>query len=292
MTGVRRLLHCVAIFALLAISSCSRSSPSKPDHPRLTAGVTLRDVTFHSAALNRDMTYRVILPTNVPAGGKRPAIYLLHGGGENYQAWSNDSDVARFAEKGLILVMPEGNSSYYTNSADHPQDRYEDYIINDLIADAESRFPIAPGRENRAIIGNSMGGFGAVKLALKRPDLFAFAAGLSPALDVPSRPFSVKRVDQWRRHGSIFGAWGSQTRHGNDPYILARSADPAKVPYIYLSCGDKEGLLAANRKFAGLLEQRHFRYEFRVAHGGHDWNQWNAQLGGVFERMQQIKLEP
>ena len=64
-------------------------------------------------------------------------LYLLHGGGGGFRDWSNYSDVAGYAERGLILVMPEGNSSYYTNSADRPQDRYEDYIVHDLIADVE-----------------------------------------------------------------------------------------------------------------------------------------------------------
>lgn len=273
---------------LVLLASCSRKKEdAPPDHPRLTSGVVMRDVTFHSAALNRDMTYRVVLPARVAANQKLPVVYLLHGGGEGFRSWSNDSDVARFSEprfseQGLILVMPEGHSSYYTNSADHPQERYEDYIVHDLIADVESKFPAASGRPNRAIMGVSMGGFGAVNMALKHPDLFFFAAGVSPAIDVPSRPFSIKRVEQWRHHSSIFGPWRSQTRRDNDPFVLAKAADPSKTPYLYLSCGDKEGLLPANRKFAALLEQRHLRYEFHVNPGGHDWNQWNAHLDRIF----------
>ncbi|MBZ5532869.1 MAG: esterase family protein [Acidobacteriia bacterium] len=277
----------LSLIALALLVCCTKNASSPPDHPRLTPGVIMRDVTFHNAALNRDMPYRVILPAKISSGQKLPVVYLLHGGGEGFRSWSNDSDVARFAEphfaeRGLILVMPEGHSSYYTNSADHQQERYEDYIVHDLIADVESKFPAAPGRASRAIIGVSMGGFGAVNMALKHPDLFFFAAGVSPAIDVPSRPFSIKRVDQWRHHSSIFGPWGSQTRRDNDPFVLARSAEPAKVPYLYLSCGDKEGLLPANRKFALLLDPRHLRYEFHVNPGGHDWNQWNAHLDRIF----------
>src|SRR5260370_33386674 len=187
------------------------------------------DITFHSAALNRDMQYRVILPASVAAGQKLPVIYLLHGGGAGFPGWSNCSGAARYAEHTVILGMPEGNSSYYTNSAERPQDRYEDYIVTDLIADVESKFPVASGRSNRAIVGVSMGGFGAVKLALRHPELFVFAAGISPAVDVPSRPFSIKRIQQWRFHSSIFGPWGSQTRRDNDPFVLARVRRLARV---------------------------------------------------------------
>lgn len=201
----------------------------------------MRDVTFRSAALNRDMRYRVVLSASIAAGAKLPVVYLLHGGGGNFRDWSNDSDVAAFAERGLILVMPEGDDSYYMNAAERPQDRYEDYIVNDLIADVESKFPVAAGRANRAIVGVSMGGFGAIKLALSHPDLFVFAGGISPAIDVPSRPFSIKRISQWQHHRSIFGPWGSRTRREGDPFVLARSVDPGKVPYLFLTCGDRKG---------------------------------------------------
>ena len=222
------------LFAALTVVSCGKSRREEPpDHPRLTPGVKMIDVTFHSAALDRDMQYRTILPANVAGDQKFPVLYLLHGGGGGFHDWSNYSDVAQYAGAGLILIMPEGHSSYYMNSAEHPQERYEDYIVHDLIEDAERRFPVAGGRSNRAIAGLSMGGFGAIVLALKHPDLFVFAGGLSSALDVPGRPFSIRRYDQWRHHKSIFGAWGSQSRHDNDPLVLARSTDPAKVPIFF-----------------------------------------------------------
>jgi putative tributyrin esterase len=231
------------------------------------------------------MPYRIIFPENIPPGARFPVLYLLHGGGGNFHDWSNYSDVSRFAEKGLILVMPEGESSYYTNAAERPQDRFEDYIATDLIADVEQRFPAAPGRANRAIMGISMGGFGAVNLALKHPNLFVFAAGLSSALDVPSRPFSIKRVGQYRQHAAIFGPWKSEHRRANDPFVLARSADASKTPYLYLTCGEQEGLLPTNRQFAALLTVRKIPSEFHSGPGAHDWNQWNRRLENAFQAL-------
>lgn len=281
-TSSARAALCLA----LSLTACNhqKSSPT-PAFPRLSPDVILRDVTFHSGALSRDMPYRVFLPASVAAGKKLPVIFLLHGGGGGFRDWSNYSDVARFAQRGVILVMPEGESSYYTNAADRPQDRFEDYIANDLIAEVEQKFPAATGRANRAIMGVSMGGFGAVNLALKHPDLFAFAAGISSAIDVPSRPFSIKRIGQWRQHAAIFGPWKSEHRRGNDPFVLARSLDGARAPYFYLTCGEQEGLLPANKQFAALLQQRHFASEFHPGPGGHNWNQWNGRLEGVFEAL-------
>ena len=280
-----RLLKSPYAFCLCLVFTlgCRRNQDSQfIDHPRLTPNVSLRDVVFRSAALGRDMQYRAISPLR-PVGHKLPVVYLLHGGGGGFRDWSNYSDVTRFAESGMLLVMPEGESSYYTNAVDPPQDRFEDYITNDLIADVESRFPVATGRANRAIIGISMGGFGAVKITLRHPDLFAFVGGISSAIDVPRRPFSIKRLQQSRHYNSVFGSAGSQTRRENDPFLLARAADPEAAPYFFLTCGEQEGLLPANREFASLLAQRHFHYEFHTVRGGHDWNQWNAWLPAVFQ---------
>ncbi len=275
----------VLALSLCALTGCRKSESPFVDRPRLTANVVLRDITFPSKALHRDMTYRVILPARLASGQKLSVIYLLHGGGGGYRDWSNYSDVARFAESGLLLVMPEGASSYYVNAVDPPQDRYEDYIVEDLIADVGGRFPVASGRANRAIIGVSMGGFGAVNLALHHPERFAFVGGLSSALDVPRRAFTVRRLGQSRHYRAIFGASDSATRRDNDPFLRARSADPGAEPYFFLTCGEQEGLLPANREFATLLGTRHFKYEFHTTRGGHDWNQWNAWLSTLFQSL-------
>jgi S-formylglutathione hydrolase FrmB len=240
----------------------------------------MRDIAFYSASLSREMTYRVFLPASIQAGQKLPIVYLLHGGGGDFREWSNDSDVSTFAEKGLILVMPEAESSYYTNSVDRPKDRFEDYVVKDLVADVETKLPVDSSR--RAIAGVSMGGFSAIKLALKYPTLYRFVAALSPAIDVPSRPFSLKRISQYRYHASIFGDWGSSTRKDNDPFLLARKADPASVPFMFVTCGEQEGLLSSNRQFAALLAQRRFQFKFYAVPGGHNWAQWNAQVPEMF----------
>jgi S-formylglutathione hydrolase FrmB len=281
-----RLSGCVLLGVILLLStSCKKKDEAQLDHPCLTPNVVLRDVTFRSAALNRDMQYRVVLPSNVAPGRKLNVVYLLHGGGGGFRDWTNDSDVARFAESDLALVMPEGSSSYYANAVDPSRDRYEDYIVRDLIADVESKFPVATDRSNRAIVGVSMGGFGAVNLALHHPELFIFAGGLSSAIDVPRRAFSIKRLQQSRHYNAIFGSSGSKTRRDNDPFVLVRTANPDAAPYFFLTCGEQEGLLPANREFAVLLAARHFRHEFHTVPGSHDWNQWNAWLPSLFRSL-------
>ena len=255
------------------------------DHPRLRAGVEMRDITFFSESLHRKMQYRVFTPAR--EGKQRlPVVYLLHGGGdEGLRSWSNDSDVAQFASRGLFLVMPQGDYSYYVNAVLRAQDRYEDYIMNDLSVDVAQRFQVRDDRAGRAIVGVSMGGFGAVNLALRHSDRFAFAGALSPAVDVPRRRFTWRRLDQSKHFREIFGPEDGDGRHNNDPFVLARKADPSSTPYFYLACGQSEGLLAPNRAFAGLLDRYGIAHEFHTVPGGHDWNQWNAQLAGLFDAL-------
>jgi enterochelin esterase-like enzyme len=152
-----RLRRAVFCLCLLTVACNREQQPPRIDTPRLTANVTMQDVTLRSEALRRDVQYRVVLPAKINAGDKLPVIYLLHGNDGNFRDWSNYSDVAKFAERRLILVMPDGRSSYWVNSAEVPEDRYEDFLVKDLIPDVERRFSAAPVRSSRAVVGVSMG---------------------------------------------------------------------------------------------------------------------------------------
>ena len=271
--------------ATLLLANCHSVEKILPDKPQLTAGVAMQDVNFRSAALEREMPYRVFLPTKILAGQKLPVVYLLHGNGGSLRNWSDYSNVSRYAALGLILVMAEGNSSYFMNAVEKPKDKYEDYLVQDLIGDVESRFPVKPGRANRAIVGVSMGGFAAVTLALRQPDMFGFAGAISPAIDVPERQFTWRRASQWLGFRSIFGPWGSAERDARDPFVLLRSAKPESTPYIYLTAGEQEPLREPIERFAARLQVRGVAYEFHTKPGGHDWAEWDEQIPGCFAKL-------
>jgi S-formylglutathione hydrolase FrmB len=271
--------------AFLLIASCHNPKPLRPDHPQLADGVAMRDVVFQSAALGREMPYRVLLPEKVEADRKLPAVYLLHGNGDDFRDWSNDANVAQYAAKGLILVMPEGNSSFFMNAVEIPQDKYEDYLTRDLVADVEARFPARTDRAGRAMIGISMGGFAAVKIGLSHPERFVFAGAISPAIDVPERRLNWKRIGKWWTFRRIFGPFGSEERRARDPFVLLRSADPKAVPYFYLTAGEQEPLMEPIQRFAARLRARGIAYEFHTKPGGHDWAEWNMQIPGCFESL-------
>jgi S-formylglutathione hydrolase FrmB len=285
------LLSFLTAFALLSLSACHQAPPPPPDHPRIADGVKMQDVQFASTALGRTMTYRVYQPAAPPTSQPLSVVYLLHGGGGSYQDWSNNSDVAQYAAKGLVLVMPEGDASYFVNAVKASKDKYGDYLTRDLIADVESRFPVARDRAHRAVVGVSMGGYAAIHYALARPDLFVYVGAISPAIDVPERRFGFRRMGQWWRFRRVFGAVGSPERQALDPFFEARSAHPQSTPYMYLTAGQQEPLLAPTRRLVAQLRSQKFAFEFHTKPGGHDWNQWNAQLPLCFTRLL-AKLQP
>jgi putative tributyrin esterase len=280
-----RFVVLVVACASLLLASCHRATNSG-DHPRIAVGVRMTDVMFRSNALGRDVTYRVYSPASPAPGQRLPVVYLLHGGGEDYCDWSNQSDVAQYAAKGFILVMPDGDESYWMNEVGSPRERYEDFVTKDLIADVQNRFSTRTDRGGRAIIGISMGGFAAVDYALVHPDLFAFAAALSPAVDVPFRSFNIRRIGQWWKFRTIFGPAGSKERAARNPFELVQSANPSTTPYLYITAGESEPLLGPVRRFVARLSKRGFAYEFRAKPGGHDWGEWNSQLPGCFASLE------
>lgn len=282
------LLLCLCIFSvgMVLMAGCKSEGESEYVAP----GVRMQDLRFHSAALGREMPYRVFLPEKIPVGERLPVVYLLHGRGPDYHDWSVHSDVSKYAASGvgnagLILVMPEGGESFYLNAALRPRDRYEDYLVHDLAADVEQRFPARSDRAGKAIVGISMGGFGAVTQALRHPESYAFAAGLSAAVDVPERSFRWTRPGQWWLFHKIFGPMGSAERADRDPFVLLKKADPAKAPYFYLTAGKNEPLYEPDQRFAQQLQAHGFASEFHAMPGGHDWNEWQSQLPECFARL-------
>ena len=256
-----------------------------PDIAQVSVGVKMQDVRFYSAALGREMPYRVFLPEAIEPGQRFPVAYLLHGHKMDLREWSSNLDLPKYASQGLILVTPEGNSSFYVNAARIRRDKYEDYVAHDLVEDVQSRFPALSGRAHRAIFGISMGGFGALVMALRHPEMYAIACGLSSALDVPERRFSPRRALQWWKLRAIFGPMGSRERAERDPFHLVNTVEPHAVPPLYLTAGENEFQLKSNRRFVALLAERGIEHEFHLGRGGHDWDEWVEQIPGCFEWM-------
>lgn len=242
----------------------------------------LREESLQSAALGRAMKYRVLVPEHYRGSERRyPVLYLLHGLNGNYTDWTTRTNLAEYSRTlPLILVMPDGENSWYTNAAASPQDRFEDYILTDLHADVVRKYRTVNSRYGRAIAGLSMGGYGALKMALKRPAAFAVAGSFSGAFSVTQPGGIEARLNEVERERTlkIFGAGDTPGRRDNDVYALAAAAKPANTPYLYLDCGTTDFLLEDNRKAVAAISASGLAYEYHEVAGAHSWDYWDRRI--------------
>lgn len=251
----------------------------------------IKDVRFRSPSLAREMPYRIYLPHNYASTTERyPVLYLLHGLFGSFENWDKLTHLSTYAAgMNWIIVMPEADNSWYSNSATVPQDKFEDYIAIDLIAEIDANYRTISTRRARAIAGLSMGGYAAMKLALRDPQLFFFAASLSGALDA-ARNLDTRLPEFAPRLREVFGAAQNPARAQNDVYALlpkaASQATLADLPYLYLACGEEDRFLPVNREFVADLSERHVPYEYHEMPGTHDWIFWDREINPLLAVMQ------
>ncbi len=194
-TGLRAMLATVAVALAAAppahagagaidVSSIDRLSPR------------LYDLTMTTPALAEPVHARILLPGGYDSHPKRryPVLFLLHGGFGSYVDWTEVGD-AEAITKGtpVITVMPEDgaggwNADWFNGGAGGPP-RWETYDVRQLLPWVDAHYRTIGTREGRAVAGLSTGGFGAISLAARHPDLFAFAASFSGAVDIVGNQF-------------------------------------------------------------------------------------------------------
>lgn len=265
------VVSCFALFLTCQIG-LSQKIPAVEKAGNQFAGESV----FHSASLNRDMHYLVLLPRDYGSGRRFPVLYLLHGLYGDYKNWDTRTHLES-AAAGLpfLIVTPDADDSWYTNSATKPADRFEDYIVKDLVSEVDGRYRTIREKRARAIAGLSMGGYGSVKMALKHPELFAFAGSLSGAFNA-TQNLDDLRPEFRSKLMEVFGNSGSATRKENDVLLLLKSS--REYPYFYLACGTEDSFLGANRALAAQLSTQKMPYEYHETAGGHTWEYWDSAL--------------
>ncbi len=288
--SIKRLAVCCLL--LLAWSSAA-APPKTVAHPLVARGKSalIRDAVFHSTSLQRDMRYRVLLPQHYENGGRFPVLYLLHGLYGDYLNWDTRTKLENYTRNlQLLIVMPDGDDSWYTNSATVPADKFEDYIAKDLISEIDEKYRTIGERHARAIAGLSMGGYGAMKLGIRYPDLFAFAGSLSGALNAPQN-LDTLRPEFRAKLLEVFGNEGSQQRAENDIFLLLNSPRQTSYPYFYLACGTGDFFLETNRALTLQLSSRKLVYEYHETPGAHTWEYWDSALEPMLHAMEQVIVE-
>jgi putative tributyrin esterase len=272
------------------------SAPAQTSEPN-----RVDTVKFTSKLVGTTLPYNVVLPSDYGSSPatRYPVLYLLHGFSGHYTDWTTRTNVADYAASyRLIIVTPEGNDGWYTDSAGVPSDKYESYILNELIPDVDARYRTIQARYGRAIAGLSMGGYGAVKFALKYPDRFVFAGSMSGALAAAAWTENELKDPGPIRDSllKVFGAAGSETHKASDVSRIVRDLPASRVaslPYFYLDCGTDDGLLGDNQRFAALLREKKIPYEYRELPGNHSWAYWDQQVQEVLKiAAQKLRMPP
>ena len=251
-----------------------------------TRRVHEQTVQFKSDLIGKVLPYKALLPAAYFKSNRRyPVLYLLHGLFGHYDDWITRTNLAEYAAGyDLIIVTPEGNDSWYVDSATVPADKYESYFMRELIPDVDARYRTIKDRRARAVAGLSMGGYGALKYGLKYRDYFAFAGSLSGALDPANRSDEHPGFAWDILRPSLTAAFGpanSRARELNDLHQIARNltaADISSLPYLYLDCGLEDGFLATNRELADILVSKKIKHQYRQLPGGHNWEYWDRQV--------------
>jgi len=250
--------------------------------------MALIDCKFFSETLGMRMSMRVILPetterrigdvgvSEARSGGFRghPTLFLLHGMSDDETAWSRFTSIERYvAPLGLAVVMPNVHRSFYTNML-HGY-RYWDFISQELIAKARGFFPVSEAREDNFVAGLSMGGYGAFKLALSMPEVFAAAASLSGVSEA-----SELREDRSLDMQLIFGDAGPTRGSEHDLFHLAATlaGSGRAKPRLYQCCGTEDFLHAQNGRLRDYLQPLGFDYLYEEGAGAHNWEYWDRMI--------------
>jgi len=253
--------------------------------------------TLSSPALGVTKAYRIYLPDGYQAVGARfPVIYLLHGWGVTEDYWADQLGLASAADAmklRAIVVMPDGDRSYYANSprpVDYDQcmaqtapaknrnekraelcvraARYEDYIVRDLVGHIDANYRTIAKRGARALSGESAGGYGAMLLAMRNKQMFSSVAAHSAFFSLrPGGPVI-----------EFFGADPALWRP-YDPSLLVATLSDGELA-LYVDCGlqDDVGFHDEATKFHELLAARGIAHDFELVPGRHDDDLWRERI--------------
>ena len=231
----------------------------------------------YSHSLQLQVAFNAVLPET--GGDDIPVLYLLHGLSDDHTIWHRRTSIERYAEaRGLAVIMPAGNRSFYTDMVTGP--RYWTYISEELPAICRKLFRISHKRDRTFAAGLSMGGYGAFKLGLRTPGNFAAVASLSGGVDMAA---AVKR---FREQGNPLAPefdrmFGDPLRPEDDLPALARAAAASggDLPKLWMCCGSNDFLIDFNRSFDKHLTTLGLEHVYIETPGrGHEWGYWDEMI--------------
>ncbi|MDT4986982.1 MAG: putative tributyrin esterase [Micromonosporaceae bacterium] len=245
---------------------------------------------FFSEVLGLSTSMTVILPQETSSqiglrgsvhATDHPTLYLLHGLSDDDTVWCRRTSIERYvAPLGLAVIMPQVHRSFYTDEVHG--NRYWTFLSEELPAIVRRFFRLSDRRENTFVAGLSMGGYGALKWALRQPGRFAAAASLSGALDIAERQRAGGPPEDPDRLDRIFGDRPVAGTTDDLMWLLAR-ADPATTPAprLYVCCGTEDPLYAENLTFRDACRSKGVPLTVDFGPGEHEWGYWDTKIQDV-----------
>ncbi|WP_320129882.1 alpha/beta hydrolase family protein [uncultured Sphaerochaeta sp.] len=245
--------------------------------------------SFFSTQLEMETGLSIYLPNKALISERHPVIYLLHGLCGNNTDWINYTLLPVFAEQyDAIFVMSEVGRSFYSDMK-YGQ-KYFSYCAEELPQVVKNVFNISAKREDTFVIGASMGGYGALKLALSNPSCYGGCAAFSSACLFLREGLEAMRKNTHEQDVQLFGKqlvldfqaiFGPEYRWKPEFEILElaqKALQAGKAPSLYITCGTEDYLMTDNRRFCNDLHKMDYPCTFEEAEGFHNWNFFNQAL--------------
>lgn len=246
--------------------------------------MALIQCSFFSETLGLSVNMNVILPQETQsqvgmAGfsgkGKHPTLWLLHGLSDDHTIWCRRTSIERYAaEYGLAVVMPAADRSFYCDMA--YGGKYFTYIAQELPALARSFFPLSERREDNFVAGLSMGGYGALKLALTYPERYAAACSLSGCTDIA---LLFQGQDNETLTYPIFGGQDPKGTENDLFWLLEQNVKEGKsLPSLFSYCGTEDFLFDSNQRFSSHCSELGVPLHYTTMPGTHEWGFWDRNI--------------
>jgi len=237
-------------------------------------------VIVPQAASDRQIGVETVAERNV-----WPCLWLLHGMSDDHSAWLRRTSIERYAEAaGCAVVMPNCHRSFYTDMK--MGGNYWTFLSEELPSLMRSFFPLSERREDNAVAGLSMGGYGAFKWLLRKPEQFIAGASLSGALDMSLRMKRVLEEPDRMMARSVEFAFGRQIpEDSNDDLrtLITTCQKSATHPAMLQICGTEDFLYEDNQLFKRVAEEAGLPLTYREGPGAHEWGFWDDAIQDVLD---------
>lgn len=242
---------------------------------------------IYSNVLDMEVMLNVILPLQSDEGADEnmsgidediSVLYLLHGMHGNHSVWARRTSIERYVtDLNMAVIMPSTDLGWYTDTTYDM--KYWTFLSEELPAICQQMFPqLTTKREKTYAAGLSMGGYGAVKLGLRKPENFGAIVSLSGAFTIAERQEELVKDRSRSYWEGIFGPFDEFLGSENDVTHLIETCEADEVPRFYLACGTEDPLHSASVDVSQKMWEKGLDVTYEDGPGDHNWEYWDQGI--------------